>query len=158
MAVERDIIWRGIKWEIDGGDGLLRGVLNVTGAVTLDSTLAVTGAVTLTSTLAMAGITNTGGNALGAHVEIGSSGAGLGTIGDDVAVAYYDFADGTSFLPLAPVDNQVVFAKNINGTGTWILSGAVDGATELTLVTLDAVTVIYDASGTTWRTLNVHTA
>lgn len=158
MAVERDIVWRGIKWEIDGGDGLLRGILNVTGAVTLDSSLAVTGAVALSSTLAMAGITNTGGLVAGAQVEIGSSGAGLGTIANDVAFAYYNFADGTSFLPLAPVDNQVVFAKNINGTGTWTLSGDVDGATELTLVTLDAALVAWDASGTTWRTLSTYVA
>ena len=152
MAVERDILWRGQKWEIDGGDGLLRGALQVTGAAQFDSSLDITGA------LAVAGITNTGGNVLGAQVELGTSGAGLGTIANSVAIAYYNFADGTSFLPLSPVDNQVILAKNINGTGTWTLSGAVDGATELTLVTLDAAVLAWDASGTTWRTISTYVA
>ncbi len=156
MAVERDIIWRGQKYGIEG-DGLFDGPARFTGAVTLDSTLAVTGAVMLTSTLALAGLTNTAGFVLGGQVEIGTSGAGLGTIANATPIAYYNFADGTAFLPLSPVDNQIQYVKNINGTGTLTLSAAaVEGATELTLVTLDAALVIWDASGTTWRLLNSH--
>ena len=163
MAVERDIIWRGEKYEIEG-DGLLDGVVQVTGAVTLDSTLAVTGAVaitgaaTLASTLSVAGITNTAGMLLGGQVEIGSSGAALGTITNAQPIAFYNFADGSAILPLVPVNNQYQFVKNINGTGTCTLIGAIDGATEVVLVTKDAWEGIYDSSGTTWRTKNAYTA
>lgn len=157
MAVDYDIIWRGAKATLEG-DIAITGVLGVTKAATLASTLAVTGAAALSSTLSCAGFTNTAGVTLGGQVEIGTSGAALGTISNAQPIAYYNFADGTTFLPLSPVNNQFQLVKNINGTGTLTLSGAVDGATEITMVTKDTWMGIYDSSGTTWRTLNQYTA
>jgi hypothetical protein len=157
MAVDYDIIWRGAKATLEG-DIAITGALAVTGAATVTGALALTGAAVLSSTLSCAGFTNTAGLILGGQVEIGTSGAGLGTIANTTPLAFYNFADGTAFLPLAPSNNQYQFVKNINGTGTLTLSGAIDGATEVTLVTMDAWEGIYDSSGTTWRTLNAYTA
>lgn len=136
MAEPYDIIWRGEDATIKASNLELDAAVNATGAVT------------------MAGLTNTAGVTLGGQVELGS----MGTISNAQPIAYYNFGDGTAFLPLAPVDNQFQFVKNINGTGTLILSGAIDGATEITMVTQDAWLGIYDSSGTTWRTINTYTA
>jgi len=157
MAVDYDIIWRGAKGEIDA-DVSVTGALAVTGALTLTGELRVSAATVLDTTLSCIGFTNTAGLVLGGQVEIGTSGAALGTISNAQPIAYYDFADGTAFLPLSPVDNQYQFVKNINGTGTCTLSGAIDGATEVALVTMDAWEGLYDSSGTTWRTKNKYTA
>ena len=153
-----DIIFTGKDVEIEASNLRLNAAVNITGAATLDGALTVTGACALSSTLSAAGLTNTAGVTLGGQVEIGTSGAGLGTIANSEPIAFYNFADGTAFLPLAPVDNQLQLVKNINGTGTLTLSGPIDGATEIAMVTMDAWIGVYDSSGTTWRTINTYTA